>query len=332
MKKIISTAHGVTKGIFNTFRKIIPINTKMVTNESVRNYYINNLNGSNWIQKSAIKYIENLVNHEKIIPVACTEKFIEDLNKKLSGDACMNPQEYENVFGFYTGEQNRIYILLDNIERLSGSDKTAISNVTIHELQHMSCYNHMNEFMRTWGDELYEFYAHFAALLYKTYISGIKSTWQSLTGEDKSIVNNLLNPDNGIKYFVNYIAYNHEYLFACAGANMSTTDCRMVGEKFAYTLQNCGCSEDISYKIGGDVAQMVYDIFTGRIGETYKTKSNLNIIKNFALSYIKIFGRNPLDIGDFIYQEMVFPSEVICVSSNLKKPTDSRYYKFLNRL
>lgn len=329
MTKIISTSDGVRNGLRDAFRKSFNLTQKLVTNTSVKMKFLEHI--QKYLGNTATKIIAKLVKEDKVIPVECTNDLIKQLNSNLKGDASINPKEYENVLGFYTGRQNRLYILTDNISRLMGSDSKSICEVTIHELQHMCCYNFLNQFIDLWEKEFYTFYAYFLALLYKAHTSGFKSMWNSISGKDKQVISQLLDADNGVKYLVKYLIFNFEYLYCCAGSVISTNDCKALGDKYSMVLINNGCSENIASKIADDIRKMAYDIFTGRIGSTFKTSGNLIIINCFREAYIKTFKKDPWQNGVFIYQELIFPSEIICVSSQYYIK-NAKYYKFLNSL
>ena len=327
--KIVSTTDGVSKGLSFTFKRIIPVSPKMVTNLDVKKRYIDML--SKHLSSSVVNGIISLINKEKIVPVECTNDFINHLNKNLKGDACMNAKEYENVLGFYTSRQNRLYILMDNVQRLMGGGSLPIMFTTIHELQHMYCFNFTGEFIKLWEDELYSFYAYFCACLYKTYAGGFRTAWNSLTGKTRKIIENLLNPDNGVRYLVQYLIYNHEYLYSCSGCTTSATDCKAIGEKFGMFIEQCGCDPSLSGQIAGKISIMAKDIFTGKIASTWRSTDNACIINCFREAYLKVFGKDPWKDNTLIYQELIFPSEIISVTSQYyyKK---SKYYKFLGSL
>lgn len=329
MTKIISTSAGVLSGLHDAFRKNFNLTQKLVTNDSVKIKFIDNIR--NYLGNTISKIIEKLIKKNKIVPVECTTDLIKELNSNLKGEASINPKEYTNVLGFYTGRQNRLYILTDNIQRLIGSDSKSICEVTIHELQHMCCYNFLSQFIDLWKNELYNFYAYFLALLYKAYTNGFRSLWNSLSGNDRDVINKLLDPDNGVKYLVHYLIYNFEYLYCCAGSTISVNDCKAIGDKYSAVLINNGCSESTSNSISADIKKMAYDIFSGKIGSTYKSSSNLTIINCFREAYIKIFNKDPWKNGTLVYQELIFPSEIVCISSQYYIK-NSKYYKFLNSL
>lgn len=328
MIKIVSTSDGVIKGLASTFRKSFSIPQKLITNIDVKKSYIDKL--SPYISGNNLKNIIKLVEKEKIVPVSCTVDFINKLNKDLKNDACMNPKEYENVLGFYTGKQNRLYILLDNVSKLTNTDRGLV-DVTIHELQHMCCYNHLQQFINLWSKVLYKFYAYFCAYLYKSYTMGFKALWNAISQKDKDVINNLMSPDNGIEYLVKYLIYNHEYLYCCAGSNVSVSDCKAIGQKIGMLLQNNGCEKDISENISRDISNISKDIFTGDIGRTWNHKNNGVIIQCLIQAYISTFNKNPWKDGTLVYQEIIFPSEVISISSQYFYKNNN-YYKFLGSL
>ena len=327
--KIISTSDGVCKGLSTTFRKMIPVYPKMVTNLDVKQRYLDML--SQHLNSGAMSLILRLVKKGKIVPVECTNDFINRLNKNLKGDACMNPKEYENVLGFYTGKQNRLYILMDNVQRLMTGGSLAIAQITIHELQHMSCYNFTSNFINYWQKELYSFYSFFCAFLYKAYSKGLSTVWNVTSGEDKEIFEHIMDPDYGIKYLVQYLIYNHEYLYCCAGSVMSSSDCRAAGIKFGLFLEQCGCDKILCSEISKNISNILKDIFNGKIGSTWKKQENSIIINCFRQAYIQVFKKDPWKDGTLIYQEIIFPSEVISVTSQYFFK-NRKYYKFLGSL
>jgi hypothetical protein len=328
MIKIISTSKGVSKGLASTFRRVLPTPQKLITNIDVKKSYIDKL--IPYISGSNLKNIIKLMDNNKIVPVECTNDFINSLNQNLKGDACMNPNEYKNVLGFYTGQQNRLYILLDNINKMT-SDSKSVVYVTVHELQHMCCYNNVTQFIQLWKPQLNKFYAYFCANLYKSYVSGVRSMWNTLSRKDQQVIQNLLNPDNGISYLVQYLIFNHEYLYCCVGSNVSTSDCKAIGFKIGMLLQNNGCEDGVSETIASKISNISKDIFTGNISKTWNNKDNSIIIDCLRQSYISTFNKDPWKDGTFIYQEVIFPSEVISISSQYNYKNNN-YYKFLGTI
>jgi hypothetical protein len=219
---------------------------------------------------------------------------------------------------------------MDNVIKLSDSDR-GIADVTIHELQHMSCCNNLQQFINLWSNTLYRFYAYFCAYLYKSYVSGNKTLWNQNTPKDKEILSNLMDFQNGVEYLVKYLTYNNEYLYYHNGSNISTLDCKAIGQKFGMLLENSGCEKHISENISDDIFTITKDIFTGNILKTWNHNTNGIIINCLRQAYLSTFNKDPWKNGTFIYQEIIFPSEVISISSYYY-PTNNNYFKFLKSI
>ena len=327
--KRIKTLEALRKGLKYTFKKNVPLPKNAVTNSDVRNKYIDLVRESGIISSSISRIIEDLVDRGKIIPIVCTDDYIKDLNRNLKGDAAINPKTYEHTLGFYTGDQNRIYILMDHINKFMGNDKRGMFFVTLHELQHMCCYNFPRQFIDLWSKELSTFYGYFMSYLYQQ-CKGTGSIFKAFDFKGKSIERNFLDNKNGILYLIMYLIYNHEFLLNVEGSVFSARDVLGVASKFAACAQNCGSEDNISMRIYQTIQKFVYDIFFKNIASSYKNGTNIYVINSFRQAYIKTFG---IDVwrDTLIYQEAIFPSEVICIMSQYKYQ-DNRFYKFLNNL
>lgn len=319
--KRISTIEALKKGLFHTFKKNIILPQKAVTNDGVRQLYLNCVYKSGLINSSNFALIKKMVDKDVIIPIECTDDYIKELNSKLDGSAAINPKEYEGVLGFYTGYQNKIFILMDHVEKLMRGNTKGLFFVTIHELQHMSCYNFPKQFISTWNKELCKFYAYFVFRLYEIIT---KDT------NNNEIIRNLMDPGNGLDYYIQYLIYNNEFLWNIRGSRISSKDCATCAMKIAAIANQCGVPEKVAVEMYHTLNEFMYDILFRDIGSTYNKNNNPCVIRAFNQAYIDVFGINMLKYS-FIYQEAIFPSEVVCMSSMFKY-TDNRYYKFLNNL
>jgi len=328
--KRIKTLDALKRGLKYAFKKNVPLPKNAITNSVIRDKFVDLVKESGIVNNSVLRIIKDLVDRGKIVPILCTDDYIRELNKNLKGDAAINPKSYEHTLGFYSGDQNRIFMLLDHINRFMGNDKKAIFFVTLHELQHMCCYNFPRQFIDTWTKELSTFYGYFMSYIYKCFNGSIRSTVGMFSGKNNDIEKMFLDNRNGILYLIMYLIYNHEFLFNVEGARVSSKDVINAASKFAVCSQNCGVDDNISMKIYQAMSQFIYDIFFKDMSTRYKNGTNFYIIEAFRNAYIKTFG---IDMWkhSLIYQEAVFPSEVICMISQFKYQ-DSRFYKFLNNL
>lgn len=328
--KRIKTLDALQRGLRYTFKKNVPLPKNAVTNSDVKEKYLALVKESGIVSSSVLRLIENLVDRNKIVPILCTDDYIKELNKNLKGDAAINPKTYEHTLGFYTGEQNKIYMLMDHINKFMGNDKRGMFFVTLHELQHMCCYNFPKQFIDTWAKELSIFYGYFLSYLYKTFNGAIKSTIGIFNGKNKEIESKFLDNKNGILYLIMYLIYNHELLFNVEGAMVSTKDVANAAAKYAICAQKCNVEGEVAVRIYQAMQTFIYDIFFKDISSRYRNGTNFYVICAFRDAYIKTFG---VDMWkhSFIYQESIFPSEVICMISQFRHQ-DSRFYKFLNNL
>lgn len=329
--KRIKTIVALKKGLLNTFKTNIPLPKNAITNQRVRDTYLDAIKNSRIINSANLSLIEKLVDRGIIVPIECTDDYIRELNKKLKGKTGMNPREYEHVLGFFTGTQNKIFILMDHIRSHLPNDCTGMYLVTLHELQHMCCNNFPRQFISTWANELFTFYGYFLAALYAQYMGGFNNFMNKITGKEKDIFDKLKDAEYGVDYLIQYMIYNHEMLWSLKGMVLSSKDCMNLGAKMSAICERCGVPEDVSMKIYHAITDFMYDALTGNIDRRIKSGDNFLVFTALRIAYFKMLKGIDITKHSFIYQEILFPSEVICMMSKFKY-SDSRFFKFLNNL
>ena len=321
-KRKVATSIVVKKELKKVFNKTVEIPDGLITNEAIRQKFAEYLKQSNYIPSSALTPINRLIDEQVIIPVNIKKKgWLSFLNNQLKNKVIMPFSYYDGVLAFYSGLTNRIYMLIDNIQKYhTSSTANHIAKTLVHELQHMQCNNFPHEFYNVHKNEISKFYSEFFRMAASTY--GISS--------DKLPVN-----EGAATFFAKTILYIFDHLLSDPSSIITKNDLMAYNDK-CYNVYANDKSSKSAQKMAGELANIIttsaLGILTGKYYSNCKNYSSsperLCYISLYK-TYNKLFG-SAEKYGSFFGQELIFLSELISVLS--QDDNSSKMFAFINRL
>lgn len=240
---------------------------------------------TNEITKNIYNEIEKLVNQKRIVPCFASKGLISFITHKLS----FYNHSFERIAGFYLPQKNKIFIFIDNNMNIlfKGSDDS-IARVTIHEIVHMSATTNSEYFWELFKDDLQKFYEVYYSKLFK-----LNNIEQNI----KDIISKLIN--------IFYFEYEK-------GSNISLSQIFSLLQEFKpysqldeerfNNLCNLYCIAILTFSKNNNDFLDKYTKF-------------LDIIRPIKETYNELYG----EISNVIfYQEIATPSEVICISLEVR--------------
>lgn len=274
--------------------KSIPVfgSLRLFTSDSLKKSFVDSMKN---IEKmnSVSEKISKLVGDELIIPCFLTKGIISTiLFKMFPTDRARTDEQYfreemRNVFGFYESGSKKIYIMISNqINKFGFANNEKLASVTIHESTHMAASKNLSKFISTFNKILLDYY--------RIYFSRIFS----LEGSN----------DQLIEEIINFLFNKFEKSTNINGSGLKKYHNLIMNFKSASTSDNFDT-----------IVKQFFTAITLFVKSTSQYIKNMNKFMNITdtlqISYDNIFhGR---DTGNIPIQELLFPSEVIAIGSEI---------------
>lgn len=203
-------------------------------------------------------------------------------------------EEFRDVFGFYESGSKKIYILISNqINKIGLTNNDIISMVTTHESAHMAAAKNPGQFMSTFNNILFEYYKNYFTNIFK-------------------LKNNNEN-DKIIKDIIRFLFNDFE-----KSTNIDSNGLKKYHKLISKFKEN---SELKDFDEMNHNLFLCITLFTKGTKMFIKNKNKFNYILNpLQLSYKNIF--NGIDYNNIPIQEVLFPSEVIAIGSEISNKSD----------
>lgn len=279
--------------------KPIPVfgTMRLFTSDSLKKAYIHAIS-KNKKTSSVVAPISKLIDNGFIIPCFLTKGIISTILFKMfptdraRTDEQFFREEMRNVFGFYDSGSKKIYILISNhINKFGFANNDKLASITVHETIHMVANNKPLKFINYFNNILFDFYHKYFTLVF-----GLKGNYDK---EIQNIILLLFNKFEKSKTFSNKNIKSYRSLIM--------------------DLKKYSTSEDFD--------DIVHDLI---VTVTLFAKSTSLFIKNMSrykhiidplnLAYKNTFGG--IDDGNIPVQELLFPSEVIAIGSEIGNGKD----------
>jgi len=278
---------------------LIPVSvlgSKLYTSIILRKSYLFSMSRVERLSQSVGK-ISELINNKKIIPCFLLKPGIIStlFSKMFQSDRIRSYDQYfrkemENVFGFYNSGDNNIFILINNkslkVNKFGFVDTDKIASVTIHESTHMAAFKNSLKFMKSFNSILIQYY--------KIYFSSVFS----LENVNDSTIENI----------IKFLFFKFEKSAHVSKSGMDEY------HKLLMELKDNSTADNFE--------KIVDKLFTAIlifVKSTSKFINNINkfnnIINPLQSTYTKVFGGS--DPGNIPIQELLYPSEVIAVGSEI---------------
>ena len=289
----------------------IPIfgNLKLYTSNHIRNSFLKSMYKTNKM-KPIIESLTRLVNNNIVVPCFLTKGIVSTIlyrlhpTDRIRSEEQYFREEFRQVFGFYEIDSNKIYILISNsINKYGFVDNNLLSEILVHETMHMFAANHPDKFISIFRKKLFDFYYFYFQDTFK--LKGVFDL------EIESIIKFLFEKVEKEKNIDNKILTKyHKKLMSLK--SYSTLD-----SKAFDTLAN-------QYIV-------LIKLFTKSVSIFIKNISTFShILSSIDRSYKNVFGG--IDVKNVAVQELLFPSEVISVYSEIPGADMADVYKVFKLL
>lgn len=188
------------------------------------------------------------------------------------------------VWGWYTGNvDNKIYVSLNSVGYINGIvDKKDIYNLLVHELMHLSANNFTNKFFLNFYDHLQKFYSNFIKAYFNAEVDPPKlNSWLK-----RLVLNEVKENHDFSSKYVSYLDFMSNF-FQEMGFDHDKAD---------YMLSTLMVPSEIYKKL--------------------KKGDEHDLMPSLHIAYKQSFGFRP---PNFVFQELLYPSEVISVYSQYNK-------------
>jgi len=133
---------------------------KLYSSDALINSYKTSLaNNSN--TASSFKYLNTMIDKQLLTPAYLSKGLLSYAFSKIFNSGDM--KEYGNAF--YSPNDNRIFILIDNNTSFGFSSDKWMGRLTIHECMHIACYHGKDNFLKLYHKEYNKFYTIFFHIL-----------------------------------------------------------------------------------------------------------------------------------------------------------------------
>jgi hypothetical protein len=260
--------------------------------------------------KPIIESLTRLVNNNIVVPCFLTKGIVSTIlyrlhpTDRIRSEEQYFREEFRQVFGFYEIDSNKIYILISNsINKYGFVDNNLLSEILVHETMHMFAANHPDKFISIFRKKLFDFYYFYFQDTFK--LKGVFDL------EIESIIKFLFEKVEKEKNIDNKILTKyHKKLMSLK--SYSTLD-----SKAFDTLAN-------QYIV-------LIKLFTKSVSIFIKNISTFShILSSIDRSYKNVFGG--IDVKNVAVQELLFPSEVISVYSEIPGTDMADVYKVFKLL
>lgn len=267
---------------------------KLYTSKSLKKNYIKAMNKTEKL-KPVIRNVSKLIENDIIVPAFMTKGIVRtfvyrmfNLDRARSADQYFK-KEFKNVYGFYESGSKKIYLLISNNINIFGiTSNDLLANLTVHESAHMLAAKKPRKFMSTFRDDLMKYYTY--------YFNEVLS----LKG----------NCSKTILFIIQMMFNRFE-----RGKDISNKDL-VAYHSMLMKFKSRSQLED------GEFDRRVRDYIVAVklfVKSTSVFIRNMNRYMQLLLplehAYKKAFGG--YDAGNLVIQELLFPSEVIAVASEI---------------
>jgi hypothetical protein len=260
--------------------------------------------------KPVIESLIKLVNNNIIIPCFLTKGIVSTiLYRLLPTDRIRSEEQYfreefRQVFGFYENDSGKIYILISNsINKYGFTSNDLLSEILIHETMHLAATDYPAKFISIFRTKLFDFYHFYFQDTFK--LRGVFDI------EIDSIIKFLFikleksrNIDNKV-----LSKYHKKIMDLKPYTDLESKDFDELANQFIIMIK---------------LFTKSFSVFIRNINQYRHITSGLD------RSYKSVFGGT--DIKNIAIQELLFPSEVIAVFSEIPGVNLSDVYKIFKLL
>ena len=270
----------------------------LYTNPNLKNKYIEIVYNSSKTKKIA-KYIENMVDKEKITPVWLNKNIMTTLVYKVFG-----PNEKERIkkdaYAFYSSSDHKIFIFIDNAMSFGFTDNQLLTDLTVHETMHMGAGELKSRYLKLFEDELDLYYDNLFRKYFAIPVNVKIDTKLIMEWIFKNFESNASISGSVIYKYRDFLHKNIK--------DLSSLDAKTLDEKIKNYILS------------------IYLALSGRISDIIKNAKFNEVSLSVRQAYSDAFKINP-PTNNFYIQELYACSEVISMLSE-SKTTNAMYSLF----
>lgn len=282
---------------------------KLYTSSHLRNSFLKSMYKTNKM-KPIIDSLKKLVDGNVIIPCFLTKGIVSTILYRLvQSDRARNEEQYfreefRQVFGFYETDSNKIYLLISNsISKYGFVDNDLLSEILVHEAMHMFATNNPKKFFSIFRKKLFDFYHFYFQDTFK--LKGVFDI------EIEDIIKFLFVKIEGKRSFDNKVLLKYH--------------------KKIMSLKSYSSLDSKTFDKFANDFIVAIKLFMKSFSVFLKNISNFrHILAGLDRSYKNVF--NGIDIKNIAVQELIFPSEVISVYSEIPGASLNDVYKVFKLL
>jgi hypothetical protein len=248
------------------------------------------------VTKPIASKIYHLIYEGTIVPVYSNRGIVSFLKRKV-----FNPMEEDFISGFWSPSHNKVFLLVDSHTNVFGyASNSVLGRVVIHEMMHMIAHKKGNQFFSTFKPELINFY---------------KSYWTTLFALDKENLK-----DGDINKILSFLINTFERKANWQESSLKKYEALLKQLKPLSSLKSEQFDTIINYYIA-----TLYIFIKDHMafGYNYNKPMWQTIYNPLLNTYKQMFSLKPSS-DLMLVQELLIPSEVICVMAETK-PTPKIY-------
>jgi len=282
----------------------LPFNSKPVANFGGEKLYSSDELPNKYLEamskqdktKPIIDTLEELVGKGLIVPCWMSKGVFNLLKHKVFGGS------NKHIMGFYSPQFHKIYLLMDNNITFGFASDKVLANLTLHEGCHMASATMKSSFISTFKSELTSYYSQM---------------FQSMFG-----FNNSINPkDIKVVYEFLFKKFEHDESGSVLGF------LKQYNEVLHRTMAKYSSDRSQFEMILKDLITFIAIYLKGDVGPLIQAiPSYQHIFKPLYAGYKDGLGAK--DIDTICIQELLIPSEVICIYSEFSKKLSSVHSAF----
>jgi len=256
-------------------------NTKLYGSAALDSKFITAMSETAII-KPVWKIINKLVRRKVVLPCYLTKGYFSFFINKI-----FNPHRESDTLGMFSPNTKKVYVLVDNWSNMFGAaPDSGVARTLMHELIHLFAYTKNSEFLSMFRKDLTNFYSNFFQLYFETKnepdVKDIKKIIDILYYDFELTTNDVINLKRCRETITKIFSNNTKF-------DKDTFEKKVVYYFIAVKLLLTDISSLRSYYSNAliDVPRCLYRAYT----------NSLKIQPN----------------GTMIIQELIYPSEVICL-------------------
>lgn len=147
---------------FNTYQVASLDGWKLYSSDTLKRKYSESMYNMQRT-KNIASDIERMVDKKQVIPCWINKGIF-----RLAIFKIFAPRSMQSIAGFFTSQENQIYLLIDNNLSFGFANNGLLASLTVHEAMHMAANRLRGSFVSLFKDELTNYYSAMYEFIFKT--------------------------------------------------------------------------------------------------------------------------------------------------------------------